>query len=80
MSQPSDSGGYRGRRGLDPQTVAQITHMFGFDKPPLTRYLEMVGSYLRFDFGRSFFRDDTVLHLVLTRCRSACRSGCGPRC
>ena len=62
-----ENGGYRGRRGLDPQTVAQIRHMFGFDKPPLTRYLEMIGSYLRFDFGRSFFRDDTVVHLVLTR-------------
>ncbi len=66
--QPADnSTGYRGRRGLDPQTVAQIRHMFGFDKPPLTRYLEMIGSYLRFDFGRSFFRGDTVMHLVLTR-------------
>ena len=68
MQAPSnDNGGYRGRRGLDPQTVAQIRHMFGFDKPPLTRYLEMIGSYLRFDFGRSFFRDDSVLHLVITR-------------
>ena len=68
MQVPSnENGGYRGRRGLDPQTVAQIRHMFGFDKPPLTRYFEMIGSYLRFDFGRSFFRDDTVLHLVITR-------------
>ena len=41
--------------------------MFGFDKPPLTRFLEMVGGYLRFDFGRSFFRDQTVLHLVAQR-------------
>ena len=68
VAQPTDSNGaYRGRRGLDPQTVAQIQHMFGFDKPPLTRYVEMIGSYLRFDFGRSFFRDDTVLHLVLEK-------------
>lgn len=58
---------YRGRRGLDPQTVEQIRHMFGFDKPPLTRYLEMVSSYLRFDFGRSFFLNDTVWHLVMSR-------------
>ncbi len=63
----TDSSGYRGRRGLDPQTVAQIQHMFGFDKPPLTRYLQMIGSYLRFDFGRSFFRNDTVLHLVIEK-------------
>jgi microcin C transport system permease protein len=55
---------YRGARGLDPAIVADITRMFGFDKPPLTRFLDMVGSYLRFDFGRSFFRDQTVLELV----------------
>ena len=67
VQQPSESGTYRGRRGLDPQTVVQIRHMFGFDKPPLTRYLEMIGSYLRFDFGQSFFRGDSVLHLVITR-------------
>jgi microcin C transport system permease protein len=61
---PSESGAYRGARGLDPHIVAQIRHMFGFDKPPLARFLEMVSSYLRFDFGRSFFRDQTVLHLI----------------
>ena len=40
---------------------------FGFDKPPLTRFVDMVGGYLRFDFGRSFFRDQTVLQLVLQK-------------
>ena len=68
VMQPSNSqSSYRGARGLDPQVVVQIRHMFGFDKPPLQRYLEMIGSYLRFDFGRSFFRDSTVLHLVLEK-------------
>jgi microcin C transport system permease protein len=68
MQQSSDSGSsYRGRRGLDPQLVADIQKMFGFDKPPLQRYLSMMGSYLRFDFGRSFFRDSTVVHLVLEK-------------
>ena len=41
--------------------------MFGFDKPPLTRFVEMLGGYLRFDFGRSFFRDQTVLQLILQK-------------
>ncbi len=68
VMQPSDSRStYRGARGLDPQVVEQVRHMFGFDKPPLQRYLEMIGSYLRFDFGRSFFQDSTVLHLVLEK-------------
>jgi microcin C transport system permease protein len=63
----STPGGYRGARGLDPHIVADIRKMFGFDKPPLTRFLTMVGGYLRFDFGRSFFRDQGVLHLILQK-------------
>src|SRR6185312_1292614 len=61
------TGSYRGARGLDPAIIADIRHMFGFDKPPLTRFLDMVGGYLRFDFGRSFFRDQTVLRLMLDK-------------
>jgi microcin C transport system permease protein len=63
----SDMGGpgtYRGARGLDPHLIADLNKMFGFDKPPLTRFVDMVGGYLRFDFGRSFFRDQPVLLLV----------------
>ncbi len=63
----SDSGSYRGARGLDPKQIEEIKKLFGFDKPPLERFVEMVGNYLRFDFGRSFFRDDTVMHLVLQK-------------
>jgi microcin C transport system permease protein len=61
------AGSYRGARGLDPHIVADIRKMFGFDKPPLTRFMDMVGGYLRFDFGRSFFRDQTVLQLILQK-------------
>jgi microcin C transport system permease protein len=61
------SGSYRGARGLDPQVVADIRKMFGFDKPPLTRFIDMVGGYLRFDFGNSFFRGQTVLQLILQK-------------
>jgi microcin C transport system permease protein len=60
-------GTYRGARGLDPHVVEDIRKLFGFDKPPLTRFLDMVGGYLQFDFGRSFFRDQTVLQLVLQK-------------
>jgi microcin C transport system permease protein len=63
----TEPGAYRGAQGLDPHIVEEIRKMFGFDKPPLTRFLDMVGGYLRFDFGRSFFRDQGVLHLIATR-------------
>jgi microcin C transport system permease protein len=63
----SSGGTYRGASGLDPHIIADIKKMFGFDKPPLTRFTEMLGGYLRFDFGRSFFRDQTVLQLMLQK-------------
>ena len=66
-SEFGNTGAYRGARGLDPHIVADIKKMFGFDKPPLTRFLDMVGGYLRFDFGRSFFRDQSVVQLILQK-------------
>ncbi len=63
----SAPGLYQGARGLDPQIVADISKMFGFDKPPLTRFADMVKGYLSFDFGRSFFRDQSVLSLVVQK-------------
>jgi microcin C transport system permease protein len=64
---PSSGGTYRGARGLDPHLVADIKRMFGFDKPPLERFRDMVWGYLRFDFGRSLFRDQTVIQLILSK-------------
>ncbi len=61
------SGGdskYRGSRGLDPSLVADIEKLYGFDKPPLERFLKMMSDYVRFDFGDSFFRDESVFNLV----------------
>ena len=60
----ASAGSYRGSRGLDPAVVADIKAMFGFDKPPLERFTTMVAGYLQFDFGRSFFRDQTVIQLM----------------
>jgi microcin C transport system permease protein len=60
-------GTYRGARGLDPAIVAEIERAFGFDKPPLTRFTEMMTGYLRFDFGRSLFRDRPVVDLILEK-------------
>lgn len=60
----ADAGAYRGARGLEPEMVQDIKKLFGFDKPPLTRFGIMLWDYLRFDFGRSFFRDQTVIGLM----------------
>jgi microcin C transport system permease protein len=67
MSETGGQGSYRAARGLDPHILAELRQMFGFDKPPLTRFADMVSGYLRFDFGRSIFRDQSVLHLIAQR-------------
>lgn len=56
---------YRGARGLDPEIIARIEKMYGFDKPPFERFVKMIGDYIRFDFGESFFRNERVVDLVL---------------
>jgi microcin C transport system permease protein len=61
------AGAYRGSQGLYPHIIADIKKMFGFDKPPLTRFTDMLTGYLKFDFGRSFFRDKSVLGLVFEK-------------
>jgi len=58
---------YRGAQGLDPEFIREIEHLYGFDKPPHERFIQMMGQYLRFDFGTSFFRDQKVVDLVLDK-------------
>lgn len=63
----SGENNYRGAQGLDPQFIAEIEKQFGFDKPPLERFGLMIKNYLTFDFGESYFRDETVINLVLEK-------------
>lgn len=64
------SGGqnkYRGAQGLDPDFIAQIEKMYGFDKPAHERFWMMIKNYAVFDFGDSYFRDHAVIDLVLDK-------------
>ncbi|PWW00390.1 microcin C transport system permease protein [Hoeflea marina] len=58
------SSQYRGAQGLDPAFIAKLEKQFGFDKPPLQRFGEMMWNYARFDFGESFFRNISVIDLI----------------
>jgi microcin C transport system permease protein len=58
------SGKYRGAQGLDPKFIKELEKQFGFDKPPLERFWLMISHYARFDFGRSYFRDEPVITLI----------------
>ena len=55
---------YRGAQGLDPELVRRIETLYGFDKPAHQRFLLMLGNYLRFDLGESFYRNTSVIELV----------------
>ncbi len=55
---------YRGTQGLDPEFIKSLEKQFGFDKPAYERFFIMLGNYLRFDFGKSYFRDVTVVELI----------------
>jgi microcin C transport system permease protein len=58
---------YAGARGLPPEFIAELEKEFGFDKPPVQRFLIMMGNYLRLDFGESYFRKADVIDLVIER-------------
>ncbi|MCB1674455.1 MAG: microcin C ABC transporter permease YejB [Moraxellaceae bacterium] len=55
---------YRGAQGLDPQLIKDLEKQYGFDKPASERFWIMIKNYLQFDFGKSFFRDQTVIQLI----------------
>ncbi|MGR3634916.1 MAG: microcin C ABC transporter permease YejB [Shimia sp.] len=62
----SDSD-YLGARGLPKEFIEELEKEFGFDKPPLERFLSMMGNYMRLDFGESYFRKISVIDLVLEK-------------
>jgi microcin C transport system permease protein len=58
---------YRGARGLDPALIKELVHQYGFDKPPLARFVLMMRNYLTFNLGKSFFQDRSVIGLIEER-------------
>lgn len=62
-----DSSKYRGSQGLDPEFIAELEAMYGFDKPAYIRFFEMVKNYALFDLGQSYYRDVSVIDLVLEK-------------
>ncbi len=58
---------YAGARGLPPEVLEELKKQFGFDKPPLQRFLDMMWNYIRFDFGESYFRSARVVDMVIEK-------------
>jgi microcin C transport system permease protein len=64
QAQVAGESKYRGAQGLDPEFIKQLEKQFGFDKPAHERFLLMIKNYVMFDFGKSYFRDVSVLQLI----------------
>ena len=60
-------GRYRGARGLDPDLIRELERQFGFDRPAPERFVHMISRFLRFDLGRSFYRDESVIDLIAAK-------------
>ena len=61
------SGMYRGNSGLDSEKIAELKKLYGFDQSPLKRFVSMMGNYLVFDFGNSYYHHRSVVDLVVSR-------------
>jgi microcin C transport system permease protein len=60
----SSGAGYRGRQGVDAAQVEEIKKLYGFDKPPHERFVQMLVSFAHFDLGKSFFHHQDVWGLI----------------
>jgi microcin C transport system permease protein len=58
---------YHASQGVDPQQIEQIKKQYGFDKPPLERYVLMLKNYATFNLGDSYYQHDTVWHVILAK-------------
>src|SRR5881394_1330346 len=58
------SSKYRGAQGLDPDFIKSLEKQFGFDKPAPERFALMLWNFIVFDFGKSYFRDTSVMQLI----------------
>lgn len=58
---------YRGSNGIDPEIIAKIEKLYGFDLPLWQRFWLMLKKYILFDFGTSFYQDQKVIDLILQK-------------
>src|ERR1700761_8146246 len=67
LSDDNATSRYPGAQGVDPELIKELEHQFGFDEPLYKRFFKMIWNYTRFDFGKSYFRDESVFHLVVSK-------------
>lgn len=58
---------YRGAAGLDADRLNELKALYGFDKPAWQRFLSMMGNYLTFNLGDSYYHHKSVMQLVISK-------------
>lgn len=58
---------YRGSSGLDEEHINQLKEFYGFDKPFLERFLDLILNYLSFNLGESYFHHQSVSDLIIDK-------------
>lgn len=58
---------YRGDAGLDSERIAELKALYGFDKPAHVRFIEMIGNFMVFDLGDSYFYNQSVTELIISK-------------
>ncbi|MCW8899953.1 MAG: microcin C ABC transporter permease YejB [Gammaproteobacteria bacterium] len=72
QSQGSEASGsaqrlYRGNAGLDKEKLNELNALYGFDKPAHERFVTMLGNYIRFDLGDSYYHQQSVMQLIISK-------------
>jgi len=63
----ASSNGKSLNQGIPPEIIAEIKARYGFDQPAYIRFFNMMGNYFTFDFGDSFYRDISVIDLIIEK-------------
>lgn len=67
MQAAGEASNYRGAQGLDPEFIKELEKLYGFDKPAPERFAHMLWNYIRFDLGDSYYRDKSVVSLIVEK-------------
>ena len=62
-----DAGGLLPTGELEPEMVAELEKLYGFDRPVHERYAKMLWDFARFDFGNSYYQDRPVIDMIWER-------------
>jgi microcin C transport system permease protein len=67
MSDQNLDNTYSGSDGIDPAFIKELEKQFGFDKPAYERFFQMIKNYVHFDFGVSYFKNEKVADMILSK-------------